>query len=557
MTSQNSSTLFAETTLIQQMTDMGFREMDQNRMLEVCLLGLCNHYQGQGAALLIKEHGQTCIQLIHQHIKLHIELQNELQLQLRAHFKEHGHCEVPEILCKIKNEKPTKPQVALQLNEWTIIPLETENQFLGILMLDMDDPIDEPFHLNVVLHHLCSLLLTMQNMRKLLITDPMTSCYNRWFMEVELSRFCALTPSPHRRFAVMLIDLDHFKSINDTYGHTKGDTCLINLIELLKKFLNKTDAIIRMGGDEFLIWFPKVGNRNLTTLAEKILTAVRETLHVPEVPDHQLSISIGLVVHEPGTPQPSKQRLLDCADHALYASKHKGRNQMTAWTPELEYAFKQWSESERKIPKPEQRIQALEAQIQHERDSWIDTLTLILQNREYSTGLHSERVTRITAYLLEQLVLTPEQKIQIIRGARLHDIGKIAIPDHILNKQGKLNESEWTIIKKHPQIGQHFISGHHFLKDAGNIILCHHENYDGSGYPNGLKGKEIPLGARLFSLVDAYDSMRANRVYKNFMAPEDVTAELRKNAGTQFDPELIDFFMDHIDTIEDIGKWQM
>jgi response regulator RpfG family c-di-GMP phosphodiesterase len=135
-------------------------------------------------------------------------------------------------------------------------------------------------------------------------------------------------------------------------------------------------------------------------------------------------------------------------------------------------------------------------------------------------------------------------------------VGKIAVPDKILHKQDRLNDYEQHIMRKHPEVGFRFVTGASFLSEAAKVILHHHECWDGSGYPHGLSGEQIPIGARIFTVVDAYDSMRANRVYRASMTPAQAESELRDKAGSQFDPHVVEVFLQHLDEIEDIGHWQ-
>lgn len=542
--------------LLGNMNDAAYRQMDQNRMMDICLKGLIACFQAEGTALMVKDYEQSwmlCIQLNCSPPAAEVD---QLASDIKHAYQIHSGIHISQSACTIQIDRSPKADApARSLTSWTAFPLQVDDHFLGLLYLDLEDENAPGF--SVIRHHLCTALIAMQSMRQLLITDPMTGCYNRWFMDVELSKFCESDRAITAPFAVMLVDVDHFKQINDGYGHAAGDQCLVMLADQLRSLISGTDAVIRMGGDEFLLWIPEVGDRDMGALAETLRRQVSQHLQLIEIPNLNITLSIGIVVQQPDKEEISKETLLDRADQALYYAKRTGRNRATLWHAALS------TQEEGLVPALPQtadlthQISALESQIQGDEERLLVTLEAILNAKQYETGLHSIRVTRITRYLVEQMDFTEAEKKHILRGARLHDIGKVAIPDAILNKQGTLSEPDWTIIRQHTLIGYRFIKDFPFLEQAAEIVLHHHEAYDGSGYPHGLKAEEIPLGARLFSLVDAYDSMRANRIYKPFIPKQQAMDEIRNKAGTQFDPQLAAWFLDHIPQIENIGHWDL
>ncbi|MDF3130336.1 diguanylate cyclase [Kiritimatiellaeota bacterium B1221] len=549
-----------EFALIQKMTDASFRAMDQDRALEICLVGLTQLLESQGAGILTGEAGSEW------HLRVHLPagLNSQTLHRLTVHSEQQlltrqaglENITITSSLIQTPEHQEQPPPVT----SWSTFPLHVEDKFLGLLFLDLGGQQNLPPSLEPVLHQINTGLLSQQNLRGLLVTDPLTGCYNRWFMDVELTKFCENLSSTSKPFAVMILDIDHFKSINDQQGHAIGDHILALFSDLLRQGLHPFDATIRMGGDEFLIWFPRVRNRDLDAFGRQLLAEVEKKCRSPKTPNEKITFSMGLVIHDPAQEPISKEQLLDRADLALYTSKRKGRNQFTRWTPELESQPILGTHAEAILPSdvPDLQIQisGLKAQILRDQDHLVELLTHILSIKEFETGLHSHRVARITSFLLDQLDLPAEEKIAIHRGAKLHDIGKIAIPEAILHKEGPLSEHDWQIIKQHPRLGHRFIQNQDFLKAAGDIILYHHEQFDGKGYPRGLKGEEIPFGARLFCVVDAYDTMRANRIYKSFLPRERVTEELRSKSGSQFDPEILEFFFKHLDEIERIGCWE-
>lgn len=185
----------------------------------------------------------------------------------------------------------------------------------------------------------------------------------------------------------------------------------------------------------------------------------------------------------------------------------------------------------------------------------LETLVALLDARERSTGEHSTRVREFALILARKMNLSPAEIEDISHGALLHDIGKIAIPDSILLKPGKLTDEEWVIMKSHAQVGHDILQSSERLAGAAEIIRSHHEKYDGSGYPRGLKGEEICLGARIFAVVDAYDAMRSVRVYKDSVSEELALEEILRCNGAHFDPSIVEVFIECRPAIEEIAIW--
>jgi HD-GYP domain-containing protein (c-di-GMP phosphodiesterase class II) len=164
-------------------------------------------------------------------------------------------------------------------------------------------------------------------------------------------------------------------------------------------------------------------------------------------------------------------------------------------------------------------------------------------------------VQDITKLIAKRLGINGKELEDLQQGALLHDIGKIGIPDRILLKNGPLDDEEWKVMRMHAQIGYDIIKSSPDLKDAAEIVGKHHERWDGTGYPVGLKGEEIPMGARIFAIADSYDAMRSDRPYRKGMSVKESVVEINKNAGTQFDPNIVEIFNELINEIEDVGGW--
>ena len=181
-------------------------------------------------------------------------------------------------------------------------------------------------------------------------------------------------------------------------------------------------------------------------------------------------------------------------------------------------------------------------QLKHSYDMTLQALVASLDAREHQTGNHSQRVSMYAILLAKEMGSSGKALDAISKGAMLHDIGKIGIPDKILLKPGKLTPEEWGLMRQHPEIGYDILKGIDFLEPSLSIVLNHHERFDGNGYPRGLKGSDIPLGARVFSIVDTFDTMTTHRPYRNAVSLEEAFEEVRRCAGSQFDPDIVACF---------------
>ena len=195
-------------------------------------------------------------------------------------------------------------------------------------------------------------------------------------------------------------------------------------------------------------------------------------------------------------------------------------------------------------------------ELKHSYDFTLQAMVGLLDVREHNTGQHSNRV-RTLALTLGKMMSLPRRDLDTLaRGAQLHDIGKIAVPDRILLKEGPLTEDEWTVMKTHPEVGYSILASSPYLKDVSELVRSHQERYDGKGYPRGLKGDDICLGARIFAVIDSYDAMRSDRPYRRAMTPAKAAEEIRSCSGSQFDPAVVDAFLRHQDQMEALGCWQ-
>lgn len=349
--------------------------------------------------------------------------------------------------------------------------------------------------------------------------DALTGLLNRRGFDEALSLELERVHRGGRPLSLLIVDLDHFKQVNDRFGHQAGDQALVRVTNALGVSQRRIDTSARIGGEEFAVLMPDTDERGAFAVAERLRGEIAGSVGEGSP---RLTVSVG-VASFPAHAQDA-EGLVRAADSALYVAKSLGRDRVVLHSAEV--------------------LRVLSAErASHEDDSSVQVATMLalaeaLDIRDTRTANHSRRVGRCAELIASRLGL-PADRVRLVGLAGvLHDIGKIGVPDSILFKPGPLDSDEWEQMKRHPEIGARLLSASVFDEIRG-WVLAHHERPDGRGYPNGLRDEEIPLEAKILAVSDAWQAMNDDRVYRPAIGPEAARAELHHGAGEQFDARVV------------------
>jgi len=327
--------------------------------------------------------------------------------------------------------------------------------------------------------------------------DHLTGLHNRRFLEEKIK---ILDTNNNLPLSIIMCDVNGLKLVNDSFGHDVGDAFLKNAAKTIKSVCREHDLIARIGGDEFVVALP----RTTAEETERITNVIKELASKEKV--HKLELSISFGYETKTKDSQSMVEVVANAENHMYRHKLYERSSI--------------------------------------RSKTIDLIMNTLFEKSNREARHSNRVSALCYTLASKMNFNEDAINQMRIAGLIHDIGKIGVDEKILNKPGRLTIEERRDIERHPEIGWKILSSTAEFSELAQFVLSHHENWDGSGYPNGLKGEAIPLEARIISVADSYDAMTSERSYKKGMSKEAAIEELKRCSGTQFDPEIIEVFVD-------------
>ena len=329
--------------------------------------------------------------------------------------------------------------------------------------------------------------------------DMLTNTHYRHNLDAALKE---LDRPENLPLSFIMFDVNGMKLSNDAFGYAEGDTLLKKCTIIINTAAPMNGKLFRMNGDEFLLVCPNCGENCREEILNKIEAMCEEETESMIPP----SFSIGISYKE--NPNQRTTPLLQQAEQNLYADRIQASVKFNA--------------------------------------SIIQNLMNLLSRKNFETAAHISRVKGLALSVGDELGLNQEQRNTLSVAAELHDIGKVSIPDEILGKQGPLTEEEWDIVKQHPVTSYRIIYGLGDMYHIAEIVKCHHERFDGTGYPSGLKGDEIPLIAKILTIVDSYDNMLNSPYLKRKRTQQDAIEEVKRCTGTQFDPKIADALLNII-----------
>src|SRR5438309_8552975 len=442
------------------------------------------------------------------------------------------------------------------------IPITYGESLLGVLNVESQSENAFSSQDVLIMNTLADLLATalhnafvFQKLQQQSITDGLTGVKTRRFFWEGLSSEWKRASRSGRPFSVVLMDLDKFKEVNDTLGHLEGDLVLARVGRLLEQKCRQSNVVARYGGDEFIILMPETGMEQAEILAERLRLWISTD---PMLAEHHITGSFGVAsfpVH--GF---SSEDIIRVADAGMYVSKHAGGNRVSTAEEFGEgesFAVQRQLISgyiegflQREHPGPE-HLEELVTTLQklggrdddtynvHVLKESIEALNRAAELRELHAANHGELVARYAELIGRALGLPPEELADLVFAARVHDVGKIFVPERILNKSGSLTEDEFYLVKMHARVGCEIVATIPDSETLQKAVEHHHEALDGSGYPSGLRGEEIPLMARIVALADAYVNMTTDRSFAPAKTADQAIAELETLSGTRYDGMLV------------------
>ncbi len=441
------------------------------------------------------------------------------------------------------------------------IPITYSEQLLGVL--NVESRSENAFSPQdvLILNTLADLLATalhnafvFQKLQQQSITDGLTGIKTRRFFWEALSAEWKRASRSGRPFSVVLIDLDKFKGVNDTMGHFEGDLVLARVGRLLEQKSRQSNVVARYGGDEFIVLMPETDAEQAQVLAERLRQWLAGD---PMLAEHHITGSFGVA----SFPMHgfSIEDIIRVADAGMYVSKRSGGN--------LVSTAQEYVEGQEFARQRQQISSYIEGFLQRERNGpehleelgstlhklcgadegcnvallkeAIESLSRASESREIQSSGHGDLVARYSEVVARGLGLSSDETADLVYAARVHDVGKIFVAESILNKPGPLSDEEFLQVSMHPRIGAEIVGIIPHSNMMREAVECHHERFDGSGYPEGRRGEQIPLWARIIALTDAYANMVTEQSFSSARTPEQALDELVNMSGTRFDGMLV------------------
>jgi len=376
-----------------------------------------------------------------------------------------------------------------------------------------------------------------ERLRRAAITDGLTGLFNHDHLNFVIERELKRSRRYGGRLSLIMIDLDFFKAVNDTYGHLVGNDTLVEVARILRESVRDVDTVGRFGGEEFVIVAPEASLDDAVAISERVRHNISETLHVEALRQHRITASFGVASADDVRAR-SAADLVDLADRALYKAKSTGRNQvLTALDLDDDQSM---AIEANEVEALRKQVAVLSVQAKEVYVQTVSSLLQALEEKDPFTARHSLNVAFYAENIARTMGLNEPLSVSIRNAGLLHDIGKVGIPDRILMKPTRLTPIEEMVMRQVPAISVRIIDYLRILESEMHIIRHQGEYYDGTGYPDGLKGEQIPIGSRVLLVANAFDAMTTDRVYRACRSIDETFEEIQNNIGGQFDPKVAD-----------------
>ena len=417
-----------------------------------------------------------------------------------------------------------------------IIPIHHMEELVGLVVISArtdDTPYSygETEFLTIIVNNAAAIIenaKTIESIQKQSITDELTKLYNHRYFQDTVNKW--IKEERYSRFGLAMIDIDQFKIYNDLYGHASGDVALKRIAEIIQTVTTENEMLVRFGGEEFVVLFPDYSEEEVYARAERIRETVESEFLLSKDIREFLTVTIGISSYSLNGQ--TLKELITKADRAVHQGKQSGRNKTINYREEHDEENNQNTEVQQKI-----------------KDAFLSSiyaLAATIDAKDHYTYGHSSNVSLLSAALAKEAGFD-DSEIELVKNAGLlHDIGKVGIPESVLSKPGFLTPQEYEVMQGHVVQSINIIKHIPNLIDTVPVVISHHERYDGKGYPRGIKGESIPVLGRVICIADSFDAMTTDRPYRKGLSLEQAVYELKKNSGTQFDPNLVEVFINMV-----------
>ncbi|MEC9484447.1 MAG: HD domain-containing phosphohydrolase [Candidatus Izemoplasma sp.] len=420
-----------------------------------------------------------------------------------------------------------------------IAPIRYQDELVGLVVIAEradENPysIEETNFLQTIINNAAAIIenaKTIEAIKKQSITDELTKFYNHRYFQDTVSKW--VKEEHYNTFALAIIDIDQFAIYNELYGHANGDRAIKRITSIINEVVPNEFMKVRFGGEEFVVVMVNLTKKQALNLSDKIRETIEEQFLLSSDIREFLTVSVGLSVYPPHGS--TLNELIANANQALRLAKKSGRNKVFVYQEKDNDVVEESGVHEK---------------IQDAFVSSIYALAATIDAKDHYTYGHSKNVALMSQLLANKLDFSDSDVNKIYNAGLLHDIGKVGIPEKVLSKPDVLTDEEYEIMKGHVVQSINIIKHIPNLIDIVPIVISHHERYDGKGYPRGIKGNNIPELGRIITIADSFDAMTTNRPYREGLSLEQAIYELKRNAGTQFDPDYVKIFIDLVQSGE-------